>query len=182
MHRKHIPDFIIISGSGRKVGKTYMASALIREFSDKCPLLALKISPHIHDSLGNTKLRSSTDGIRIFQDIEPNQKSSGMFLESGAMQSFFMETDDEHLSDAFDIFMRECNPLRHPVICESGALGRLIKPGVLMFITDSTEDLPKHKLTTLQLADVVLPASTFTPSEIIKRITFSKKGWSLNPG
>jgi hypothetical protein len=177
--RKSVPNFIILSGSGRMVGKTFMGSALIRAFSDKFPLLALKISPHIHDSLGNTKLRSTSAGIRIFEDLGPHHKSSGQFLESGATQSYFMETNDEHIAEAFDLFIKECNPLNLPVVCESGALGRLIKPGILIFITHSHDDLPEHKLTTLHWADLVLPAKTFSAREVIQKISFPANGWRL---
>jgi hypothetical protein len=180
MQRNPNPNLIIISGSGRNVGKSYMASSLIRWFSDQFPILGLKISPHGHNSLGNTKLCANTDGIRIFQDMGPNQKSSGKFLEAGALQSFFMETDDKHLVIAFDMFMKECNPMKYPVICESGALGRLIKPGILIFITDSAEDLQPHKSDTMKLADLVLPAKIFSPPEILQRINFAENGWSLS--
>jgi hypothetical protein len=182
MPRKSFPNFIIISGAGQKVGKTHMATALIRLFSGKFPLLALKISPHVHDSLGNTSLRTAKGGIRIFQDLAPHHKNSGKFLEAGATASFFMETDDQHLAGAIDIFMPECNPMNHPVICESGALSGLIKPGILIFITQSTDNLPEKKLSTLHEADLVLPAKTFSTREITDRISFSENSWHLVPG
>jgi hypothetical protein len=182
MPRKLFPNFIIVSGAGQKVGKTHLATALIRLFSNVVPLVALKISPHVHDSLGNTILRFSSWGIRIFQDLAPHHKNSGKFLEAGAQESFFMETDDEHLEEAFDIFMKECNSTNHPVICESGALGGLIKPGILIFITHSTENLPEPKRKTLHQADLVLPAKIFSSKEITNRISFSGNNWCLTPG
>ncbi|MCX6267423.1 MAG: hypothetical protein NTW16_08720 [Bacteroidetes bacterium] len=177
MVRKSFPQFIIISGSGKKVGKTFMSTALIRVFSAKFPLLALKISPHVHDSLGNTCLRASSEGIRIFQDLGPHAKNSGKFLEAGALQSYFMETDDGHLAEAFELFMKECNNANHPVICESGALTSLIRPGISIFIDSATDDLPKHKLEARQLADVVLPAKSFSTSALTGRVGFSDSGW-----
>jgi hypothetical protein len=180
MSRISYPHFIIISGSGKKVGKTHMGTALIRSFSVKFPLLALKISPHVHDSLGNTRLRSASGGIRIFQDTGIHLKNSGQFLEAGALQSFFMETDDEHLAVAFNLFMKECNPMDYPVICESGALSRLIKPGISIFILQSARDLPEHKLMTMHQADLVLPAKSFSTSQVIDRIDFSDNRWDLS--
>jgi hypothetical protein len=179
MLRKPFPRLIIISGSGTKVGKTFLATSLIRSFSVKFPLLALKISPHVHDELGNTRLHKASEGMRIFQDLAPHHKNSGQFLEAGALQSFFMETDDQHLSEAFTTFMKECNPLNHPVICESGALGALIKPGILMFIAHPADELPEHKLATMRRADLVIPAKAFSTSEIIGRISFSENRWSV---
>jgi hypothetical protein len=181
MTRQSFPDYIIISGSGKKVGKTYMATALIRAFSGRFPLVAVKISPHVHDSLGNTRLRAESEGIRIFQDLGPHPKNSGQFLEAGAMESFFIETNDRHLGAAFDMFREGCNPLNHPVVCESGALSSLIRPGVLIFIMHSETDLQEHKKTTMRQADIVLPARTFSTRQIIDRITFNENRWQRFP-
>jgi hypothetical protein len=177
MLRKSFPRFIIISGSGQKVGKTYMAIALIRVFSGKFPLLALKISPHVHDSLGNTRLIAAAEGFRIYEELGPNHKNSGQFLDAGAHQSYFMESDDGHLAEAFDHFMKECNPQDHPVICESGALSNLIKPGILIFINDSTDILREDKLKTLERADLVLEAKTFDTKELVTKIRYSNNVW-----
>lgn len=179
MLRKPYPHFIIISGSGKNVGKTHMATALIREFSERVSLLALKISPHKHDSLGKTRLIASTEGYRIFEDLGPHQKNSGQFLRAGAMQSYFIETDDVYLADAFDIFTRECNPLNRPVICESGALNNLIEPGLLIFISNSGELLREDKLRTMERADIVLQAQLFDTREILTRITYAGYKWDL---
>jgi hypothetical protein len=179
MDRISHPQFIIISGSGQKVGKTHMATAIIRAFSKKFPLLALKISPHVHDSMGNSRLVASAEGFRIFMELGPNHKNSGQFHEAGAQKSFFMETDDGHLSEAFDHFMKKCNPHDHPVICESGALSNLIKPGILIFVNDSTEILRADKLKILERADLVIPAKTFSAKEITGKIDFSEKKWHL---
>jgi len=181
MDRKPFNRFIIISGSGKKVGKTFMATALIRAFSSQFPLIALKISPHVHDSLGNIQLIAKIDGIRIFRDLEVHAKNSGQFLEAGAAKSFFMETDDAHLSQAFDIFMERCNPTNQPVICESGALSSLIKPGILIFITRDIDHLEEHKLATLSRADLVLPAVSFFPSAFVSKIRFSENSWHILP-
>jgi len=182
MPRKSFPQFIIISGSGKKVGKTYLAVDLIRSFSGKFPLLALKVSPHLHDSLGNSMLVDSSEGIRIFQDRTPHTKNSGKFLEAGATQSFFMETDDEHLAEAFERFMKECNPHNDPVIVESGALGNLIKPGLLIFISSPAELTGEVKLKTMNMADLVLPARIFDPGKISEQIGFSENRWHLVTG
>jgi len=179
MHRKSFPQFIIISGSGKKVGKTYMAMALIRAFSRKFPLLALKISPHVHDSLASAKLIFAAEGFRIFNEMEEHHKNSGQFLKAGAFKSFFMETDDEHLETAFDIFMTGCNPHNHPVVCESGALSDHINPGILIFITDSQQTRQADKLKTKQRADIVLEAQSFDPDDIICRISFSDHKWDI---
>jgi hypothetical protein len=183
MHRQSFPNFIIISGSGRNVGKTWLAAALIRQFSVEFPVVALKISPHVHDSSGSAELIADTGGSRIFREILPNLKNSGRFLEAGAAESYFMETDDAHLPEAFQIFLNKCNRLKYPVICESGALTRLVKPGISFFILRESENLPAHKAEIMRLADVVLPAQIFFPPAIIDMVNFTGNSWSWStPG
>ena len=180
MARKPFPNFIIISGSGKKVGKTFFATALIRRFASLFPLIALKISPHVHDSLGDTKLIASKGGFRIFEDLGSHNKNSGLYLAAGASRSFFMETGDEDLSNAFGMFLDVCNPGKLPVICESGALGNLIKPGILFFIVDPTHELQHHKRTSMEFADLVLPARSFSaPEQVLKTMFSGDKGFKI---
>lgn len=154
-----------------------MARALISAFSGKFPLLALKISPHVHDSLGSAKLVFAAEGFRIFNEMEEHHKNSGQFLKAGAFKSYFMETGDEHLETAFDIFMKECNPHILPVVCESGALSNHIIPGILIFIADSHQTGQTDKLKTKHRADIVLEARSFDPGEIINQTIFSENRW-----
>ncbi|MCX6277231.1 MAG: hypothetical protein NT004_03930 [Bacteroidetes bacterium] len=181
MDRKLFGQFIIISGSGKKVGKTWLATALIRAFHHSVPLIALKISPHKHDSLGNSKISYSSENFRIYQDIEPHHKNSGQYLQAGAGASFFMEAEDCHLDEAFTIFMNVCNPEKRPVICESGALGGKIKPAIMIFITSGGEGFAESKKRSERLADFVLPARIFSADEVALRIKWSGGQWYYEP-
>jgi hypothetical protein len=109
MDRIFNSNFLIISGSGKKVGKTFLSVALIEHFSNQVPVLALKISPHKHDKLGNVLAIADTDGYRLFMELEVHDKNSGQFLKAGAKASYFMETEDEFLIKAIEVFTRKCN-------------------------------------------------------------------------
>ncbi|MEI6434890.1 MAG: hypothetical protein WCP32_08610 [Bacteroidota bacterium] len=181
MVRKLFGQFIIISGSGKKVGKTWLATALIRSFHQSVPLIALKISPHLHDSLGKSKIVYASETFRIYQDLEPHIKNSGQYLQSGADASFFMEAEDRHLDEAFTIFMNVCNPEKQPVICESGALGSKIKPAIMIFIASGDEPLSKSKKRSERVADFVLPARIFSADDVVQRIRWSGEKWYYEP-
>jgi hypothetical protein len=170
-------NFIIISGSGKKVGKTYLAVALIRHFSVQSPIIALKISPHRHDRLGNVLIISDKDGYRLFRELEVHDKNSGQFLAAGAQASFFLETEDGSLRTAIEEFSMKCNPLNLPVVCESGALGTIIKPGVMIYIASHENPPAPFKQSTRKSADIVLPAGQFSSSEAIKSIELSGNNW-----
>lgn len=174
-----LPNYIIISGSGKKVGKTFLATALIRHFSAGFSMVALKISPHRHDSLGDAELIRESDGVRIFRDRGPHRKNTGQFLAAGAAVSFFMETDDGHLPEGLTLFSRDCNPSGLPVICESGALGGIVNPGIRIFIAGSNDPGDEHKLAAMRSADLVLPAREFDPGIVAAAISFREGSWKL---
>lgn len=162
--------FILISGSGQKVGKTFLATALIRHFSAREKVLALKISPHVHTDLGVSELICNEEGFRIYHDLEPHAKNSGQYLVAGASASWFMETTDQFIDLALAWFIEHCNPEGDLVICESGALGRHFRPACMVFINNREEPLTGLKKASAELADMIIPAMIFDPEEVIKRI------------
>lgn len=177
MDRISCPAFIIISGSGKKVGKTFLAVALIKRFSSQSPIIALKISPHKHDKLGNVVTIMDTPGYRLFQELEVHKKNSGQFLAAGAKVSCFLETEDGFLGQAIEEFSKKCNPMNLPVVCESGALGTIIKPGVMIYIANPEKQLNPYKESIRKLADMVLPARRFSASAFVNDIQLTSSGW-----
>jgi hypothetical protein len=177
MERIFKPNVIIVSGSGKKVGKTLLVTEIIKHFSAQAPVIALKISPHRHEKLGNVSTITDKPGYRLFRELDVNEKNSGQFLAAGAVASYFLETEDGFLEKAMDEFFPACNPLNHPVVCESGALGTIIKPGLMIFITPPGNILSPYKESVRKLADMELPARKFSPAEVVKRIRLAGDCW-----
>jgi hypothetical protein len=180
MERILNPSFLIISGSGKKVGKTFLSVALIEHFSNQAPVIALKISPHKHDKLGNVLTIADTQGYRLFRELEVHDKNSGQFLKAGAKASYFLETEDGFLREAIEVFNRKCNPDNHPVLCESGALGKIIKPSILIYIASSENQIDQYKESIRKLADLTLPARVFLTSEVLNKIQLTGNTWTIN--
>ena len=173
-------NFLIISGSGKKVCKTFLSVALIEHFSKQEPVIALKISPHKHDKLGNVLAIADTIGYRLFLELEVHDKNSGQFLKAGAKASYFLETEDGFLSPAIEVFNRKCNPMNLPVICESGALGKIIEPGILIYIASSENQFDQYKESIRKLADLTLPVRVFSASEVVNNIQLTGNTWTIN--
>jgi hypothetical protein len=173
-------NFIILSGAGKKVGKTYLAVSLIRHFSDQSPIIGLKISPHQHDQLGSVVTIADGSGYRLFRELEVHDKNSGQFFKAGATASYFLETDDNCLSKAIEEFSQKCNPLNLPVVCESGALAKIIKPGVMIYIEHPGQQGNAYKESQRRLADIILPARQFLTSEVISKINLTGNNWFTN--
>lgn len=176
---RNFRNYLLVSGSGKKVGKTYLVTALIRKFSLQFPVVGLKISPHIHDDPGDAVLINNEENrFRIYREYAPHRKNSGQYLEAGASKAFFMETSDENLAGSFDYFNRNCNPENNAVICESGALANFIRPAIHIHISDQPEARSDQKPEWQKMADLVLPARDFDPVKVINKILFDERGWT----
>jgi hypothetical protein len=162
------------------VGKTFLSVALIEHFSLQAPVIALKISPHKHDKLGNVLAIADTKGYRLFRELEVHDKNSGQFLKAGAKASYFLETEDGSLGQAIEEFSRKCNPMNLPVVCESGALGKIIKPGILIYIASPENKFDEYKESIRKLADLTLPARVFSASEVVNKIQLTDNNWGIN--
>jgi hypothetical protein len=173
------PGLIVVSGSGKKVGKTYLVTALIRKFSLQFQLTGLKISPHIHDDLGGAELVAHIENrYNIYREYQVHRKNSGQFLHAGASRAFFMETGDEYLAEAYHHFRQHIITGKDALICESGALADIIRPAFHIHITDNQAAGQEGDHGPQKKADLVLPARDFDPMMVINRISFDERGWT----
>lgn len=177
MERKSEKGLVVVCGSGKKIGKTFLCCSIIRKFSVEQDIIALKISPHVHDNRGNVELVAEGNGFRIFRELDIHEKNSGKFLAAGAAFSYFMEASDQFLPEAYDIFRNKCNDRNLPVICESGALGKLVKPSLMFFVNENDKELNQWKKSLMELADIIITAITYNPEDIIGKIRLREGFW-----
>ena len=128
INRLFLPNWIVISGNGRNVGKTWLACRLIEYFSRSVEVNAFKISPHFHslakgdvdDFFWTTEKKSDTG------------KDSSKMLKAGASKVFYIESKNKGLINNIQLLIDLSE--NKPVICESGGISSLIKPGILIYI------------------------------------------------
>lgn len=127
-------QLILISGSGQNVGKTTLACQLIKELAKEHQVTTVKISSHKHQltNLQNTVLKQN--GLTISEELDnTSNKDSSLFLQYGASKSYFIQVDDLALLD-LSTWMKE--KLHGKVVCESGIIGKFIKPGKAIYLTN----------------------------------------------
>ncbi len=173
------PGLIVVSGSGKKVGKTYLVTALIRKFSLQFQVTGLKISPHIHDDPGCAELVAHVENrYNIYREYTVHRKNSGQYLQAGATRAFFMETGDKYLAEAYHHFRQHIITGKEALICESGALADIIRPAFHIHITDNPAAGQDRDHVFQKKADLVLTARDFDPMKVINSISFDERGWT----
>ena len=90
------PNFLLIAGNGRNVGKTFLACKIIRQLSKKQEVIGVKVSPHIHP-VNKGKIIIKKNGFIIIEEDQITQKDSSLLLQAGAQKVYFVMAARENL-------------------------------------------------------------------------------------
>jgi DNA polymerase III delta prime subunit len=157
--RISMPNFLLIAGSGRNVGKTTLACAIINEISIKHEVHAIKISHHMHQTDSSVKLLEQHTFYTLSEDIGTSQKDSSRFLKAGAKRSFYLQTAPDKLAEVVPLIRKMFS--EHFVICESGGLHTFIQPA--MFIVVKGDEIPQNKMHLLSYNPILVESNKGNP-------------------
>jgi len=136
----HCPRLVLIAGSERNVGKTFLAEHFIRELSQSNCVIGLKISSHMH-VLNDDVVVKAGDSVNWIIGEEQNRnshKDSGRLLKAGARQVIYAQIKtDQYLQEVIN-WLKAVLLNDEIVVCESAALGQYIEPGYAFFVSDAS--------------------------------------------
>ncbi len=143
-NKQIMDNMILIAGNGRNVGKTYLACEIIKHLSLSSRVVGIKISPHFHDvSAGSSVLYENERFIIVYENAT-TMKDSSLMLHSGAKKVFFIMGEQEHLEEALSLISNELED--HAIVCESGGLAEMVRPGLFLFVKSKDEHIQKMHL------------------------------------
>jgi len=148
-------NILLISGSGRNVGKTTFMRRVIEQNADQHPV-AVKITPHFHEPTTGLIPIQVNENFRVFRETDSTSgKDSSSFLQAGAEKVFYIQTTDTFLGQAFSMIADQLPP-DQPVIVESAALRKFIVPGFYVFIEKKSEEMKQSAREMQKLADITI--------------------------
>lgn len=128
------PKILMIAGEQQNVGKTTLACRIISHFAWHHPLIGLKVSPHMHQNVGDAQIVLNGSGWQILEETNPNSnKDTGQMLKAGAEKSYFIQAWQNKLLNAYLEF-EKILPENKLIVCESAGLRDHIKPGIYLVI------------------------------------------------
>jgi hypothetical protein len=136
------PNLLLIAGNGRNVGKTYFACRVIEALSKQTTITGLKITSHIHEHNIDDVLVKKQKYI-ILKEKQLSGKDSSLMLQAGAEQVFFLMAAPEYLPEAFEKLSGYLPET--PIVCESGGLHEIIRPGLFFFIQKTGTPVRKQQ-------------------------------------
>ena len=163
---KNLPNLLIVSGNGRDSGKTTLVCDIIKKFSSRA-LTAIKICPHYHpDDIGFKIIHKEHDFLIAEESNRDSGKDSARMLEAGANKVYYLQVLDNHIEEAISKLLTIIDS-KSLMICESGWLRSVVKPGVFLMVNrEGRMDLKGNFVKLQSKADI--------------QITFN--GESFNPG
>lgn len=181
--RLFIPNLLIVCGSGRKVGKTTFVKSLITHFKEKNNIAAIKISSHLHSNKHPKNIIFQENDCNIYLENEITNKDSSLFFQAGAEPTYYIESKDYKLEKAFLFIINNIGDNR-PIVCESGALARIFKPGILIFVESKVNNVQNNdKITNRKIADIIVTVENGKLNDELtnlkKKIIVEENQWKL---
>jgi len=171
-------NILLISGSGRNVGKTSFICRVIKA-NAALKIVAIKITPHFHEPTPGLEEIAINKNYRVYIETNRNsEKDSALFVNSGAEKVIYIQTTDEYLGEAFAIALSKCHPV-WPIVTESAALRKYISPGLYLFIRKKDDEIKSSATEMQKLADATLFSDGMEFSLNPESIVFNQN-WKIN--
>lgn len=160
----YLPQMLLIGSSGRNSGKTTLAAALIRQWKDKFPIIALKITT-IEEKNGKCHRGGSGCGVctnikenfeLIEEKISKGNKDTSLLLVAGAERVYWLKVLKTHIKEGIENFMAEI-PENNLIICESNSLRNIVKPGAFIMLKNTqNSSIKKSASEVMDKADFIV--------------------------
>lgn len=179
--REILNNFILVSGSGRNVGKTTLACNIIKKLSIDYKVFGIKISPHFHKTSDQQKLIREGEGFKIYQELNTDsEKDSSKMLELGAVKVYFIQCGDDKIKFAVESIL-DLLPSNSPIVCESGSFAKTYKPGLhLLVVGEQADETKKSYQQNLANADFTITRSDFSVKENYFDLKYNGTNWKIN--
>lgn len=172
-------NILLIAGTGQNVGKTLFASQVIAQHAKNFSVISIKIAPHFHRLNPDAQIIEKGTNYAIIKKLNADgNKDSQRFLTAGSKEVYYVQCMDNKLPIVFDKLMKLL-PQDSPIICESGSLRQIMKPGIFLIINKKNNtQIKPQAIIDRELADKWIEFNKqkfdFDPN-----LKFSKFGWTI---
>ncbi|WP_372643517.1 hypothetical protein [Ancylomarina sp.] len=173
-------NILLIAGTGQNVGKTLFASQVIAQHAIHFPVISIKIAPHFHRLNPDAQIIEKGTDYTIIKELNADgNKDSQRFLTAGSKEVYYVQCMDNKLPIVFDKLMKRL-PQDSPIICESGGLRQIMKPGIFLIINKTNNNQIKPQaIRDRELADKWIEFDEQRFDFDPKNLKFSKSGWTI---
>lgn len=177
----HLPNLLLIAGTGRNIGKTTLATSVIRRNAGNRAIIGLKVSSIYpsESAFHGVKNAPMEGNFVITEELDRSGiKDTSKMLLAGAARVFYVRVKDNHLEEAMSAFFQLVDS-DSVIVCESGSLRSEVNPGLFVMIRQAINEKPRTKQW-VEVADMVIDADLASEKRCLACIVLTEKGWQLN--
>ena len=151
---------LFIGGSSQNVGKTTFIIDLLKEYSSKHEIIAIKTSCHFHGILDTDIIIANTENFVIVKETITNSgKDTARMLEAGASEVYFIQAKDKFIAEAYNFLQKKINNKINNnamMVCESASLRNFVIPEIFIALTNYENETFSDSKLILSKADIVI--------------------------
>ncbi len=181
------PHMLLIGSSGRNIGKTHLATSIIRRNRSNTDIIGLKITtieekaktcPHGNEDCtvcseieGNYLIREEKDGSL--------EKDTSLLLKAGAKKVYWLIVLEDSLDEGARALL-DVIPAESVIVAESNRFRLAVKPGVFLMLINPQKKIKKSANRVRKFADLIIEADGKKFDYDIDNIEYSQGKWKLN--
>ncbi|MCU4163279.1 hypothetical protein [Carboxylicivirga caseinilyticus] len=179
MAKRNLNNWLLISGNGRHVGKTWLAERFIHQLSESENVVAIKIASHMHQLGPEVKwLDGGPDKWMIGEETDTkSDKDSVRMLKAGAEKVFYAQMNDDIYNLDQLNYLDKVLTGEELIICESASIGNFINPGAAFYVYDPNNIAKNCNWSFSYQALESLQSKIVNPP---KKIRWEKNSWIIN--
>ncbi|AAK79955.1 hypothetical protein BJV85_001880 [Clostridium acetobutylicum] len=174
-----IPQMLLIGATGRNMGKTTLATAIIKKFKDNFCVIGLKVTT-IREKNGKCPRGGEGCGVcsslkgnfQLLEEVNSNtNKDTACLLKAGADRVFWLKTLKSYSYEAIKYFITQL-PKNTLVICESNSIRHVVRPGGFIMVNrEGVSAIKKSAREVIDYADYIVKYDFENNiSEIVKKV------------
>ncbi len=181
------PHMLLIGSSGRNIGKTHLATSIIRKNRLCTDIIGLKITTL--EQKAKTSSRDKKDGT-LYSEIEGNylireekeeslEKDTSLLLRAGAKKVYWLIVRVDSLEEGARALL-DVIPKESVIVAESNRFRLAVQPGVFLMLINPQKKTKESAERVQKFADLIIETDGKKFDYDIDNIEYSQNQWKLN--
>lgn len=181
------PHMLLIGSSRRNIGKTHLATSIIKKNRLYADIVGLKIT--ILEDKAKTSPQGKKNGTK-YSEIESSylireekdgslEKDTSLLLKAGAKKVFWLIVQEDSLYEGARALL-DIIPSESVIVAESNRLRLAVKPGAFLMLINPQKKIKKSADRVLKFADLTIETDGKKIDYNIDNIEYSQDKWKLN--
>lgn len=181
------PHMLLIGSSGRNIGKTHLATSIIRKNRLFTDIIGLKITTI--EEKAKTFPHGKED-CTVYSEIEGNylireekdvslEKDTCLLLKAGAKKVYWLIVREDSLEEGARALL-DVIPVESVIVAESNRFRLAVKPGVFLMLINPQKKIKQSADRVQKFADLIIVADGKKFDYDIDNIEYSQGKWKLN--